>query len=285
MKFKLLNISVIILTIVLWSLQMIDEFPQKWPLTSFLKDNIFCIASISGGAVVFFHILDMIYGRKAVRKKWLRQFFAHIIATELGGDNYYTKVSLLCPRYGYQIILPYLFYCLFLTCYDNTVNRRWILRLKNIPIHLRTQYLTVYARYSYPQVKKSYTHIRVTGVENHYNGIAEKAFRDGRIEFAKSCKITDILINSEVDMMPTPDRGKIQKYMRDFHFSDFYYNTLQNINQPPNHIIAVPVLHDVYIWGVMTVDINTDNYERFNENLANSMDKYAKIISQTIDFI
>lgn len=284
MRAKFLNISVIILTMMLWCLQMTHKLPSG-RLTVFINDHIFGIASVVGVAVIGLHIYDMFYSKHAIRRKWLRQFFAHIIATELGGDNYYTKISLMRPKYGYQIILPYLYYCIILTCFDSTVNRKWGVRLRNIPIHLRTQYLTIYARYSYPKIKKSYTHIRITDIENHYNGIAEKAFRDGQVEIAKSLKISDIVMNSELNMIPGPDRGKIQRYMRDFYFSDYYYNTLQNINQPPNHIIAIPILRDVEVWGVMTVDINTENYEGFNDELAETISNYAKIISQTINFI
>lgn len=263
---------------------MTHKLPEG-KITKLITDNIFWIATISGCTVIVLHVHDMFCTKHSIRKKWLRQFFAHIIETELGGDNYYTKISLMRPKFGYQIILPYLLYCIILTCYDNTVNRRWSLRLKNIPIHLRTQYLTVYARYSYPKTKRSYTHIRITEIENHYNGIAEKSFRDGQVEIAKSLKISDVVMNSELSMIPGPDRGRIQRYMRDFHFSNYYYNTLQNINQPPNHIIAVPILRDVEVWGVMTVDINTDNYEGFNDELAETISNYAKIISQTINFI
>lgn len=263
---------------------MVDEFPSG-DFTEYIKNHIFCIACISGGIVVGLHVYDMFYSKHAIRKKWLRQFFAHIIATELGGYNYYTKISLMRPKYGYQIILPYLIYCFVLSFYDNTANHKWILRLKNVPIHLRTQYLTIYARYSYPKNKKSYTHIRITEIENHYNGLAEKSYRDGQIEFAKSNKISDIIMNTELDIIPSPDRRKIKKYMRDFHFSDYYYNTLQNINQPSNHIIAVPILSDVEVWGIMTVDINADIYEAFDDDLVETMGNYAKIISHTINFI
>lgn len=285
MKEKLLNISVIILTIVLWGLQMIHVLPEDWFLTNFIRNHILCIASSVGGLVVGIHIYDMIHSRDAVRRKWLRKFFALIIANELGGDNYYTKVSLLRPKFGYQIILPYLFYCLILTCYDNTINHKWHIKLKNIPIHLRTQYLTIYARYSYPRTKRSYTHFRITQVENHYNGIAEKAFRDGQVLAAKSQKISEIRMNTDFCVIPPEDRGKVRKYMSDFYISDYYYNTLQNITTPPNHIIAVPVLDDVEVWGVMTVDINSDTYEPFNDSLVKMMENYAKIISQTINFI
>lgn len=286
MKTKLLNISVIVLTIVLWGLQMTHVLPQEWSFTKFVKDYILWIASISGGLVVSLHLWDLIHGRDNIRKKWLKQLFSHIISAELGGKNYYTKVSLLRPRYGYQIFFQYLFYCFILSLYDNTAKRKWKLRIKNIPIHFRTQYLTIYARYSYPKMKKSYTHIRITDIENHYNGIAEKAFRDGVVEHAKSLRISDIVMNTELDLIPSPDRSKIKRYMRDFHFSEYYYNTLQNINLPPNHIIAVPILKDdADIWGVVTVDINSENYEEFNDELFATMGNYANIISQTLFFI
>lgn len=276
----------IVLTIVLWGLQMINEFPANWAFTKLVKNHILLIASISGGIVIVLHFGDMIHGRDNIRKKWLKQLFSHIITTELGGRNYYTKVSLLRPRYGYQIFFQYLFYCFFLSCYDNTVKRKWTLRIKNIPIHFRTQYLTIYARYSYPKMKKSYSHIRITDIENHYNGIAEKAFRDGELEHAKSLLISNIDMNTELELIPSPDRNKIMRYMRDFYISDYYYNTLQNINVPPNHIIAVPILKDdADIWGVVTIDINSDNYEGFNDELFDRMGNYASIISQTLYFI
>ena len=286
MKTKLLNISVIVLTIVLWGLQMTNVFPKDWAFTKIVKNNILLIASISGSVVVWLHLWDMIHGRDNIRRKWLKQLFSHIITAELGGKNYYTKVSLLRPRYGYQIFFQYLFYCFFLSFYDNTAKRKWKLRIKNIPIHFRTQYLTIYARYSYPKMRKSYTHIRITDMENEYNGIAEKAYRDGVVEHAKSLRISNIDMSTELELIPSPDRSKIKRYMKDFHFSDYYYNTLQNINLPPNHIIAVPILKDdADIWGVVTVDINSENYESFNDKLFSTIENYANIISRTLFFI
>lgn len=265
---------------------MANALPNDWPFTKFVKNHILLIASISGGIVVGLHVWDMIHGRDNIRRKWLKQLFSHIISAELGGKNYYTKVSLLRPRYGYQIFFQYLFYCFFLSFYDNTAKRKWKLRIKNIPIHFRTQYLTIYARYSYPKMRKSYTHIRITDMENQYNGIAEKAFRDGVVEHAKSLRISNIDMSTELELIPSPDRSKIKRYMKDFHFSDYYYNTLQNINLPPNHIIAVPILKDdADIWGVVTVDINSENYEEFNDELFATMGNYANIISQTLFFI
>ena len=265
---------------------MTGVLPKDWAFTEFVKGHIPHIASISGGIVILLHLLDLIHGRDNIRRKWLKQLFSHIITTELGGRNYYTKVSLLRPRYGYQIFFHYLFYCFFLSCNDNTAKGKWKLRIKNIPIHFRTKYLTVYARYSYPKTRKSYTHIRITDKENHYNGIAEKAFRDGVLEHAKSLRISDIDMNTELDLIPSSDRNKIKRYMKDFYISDYYYNTLQNFNAPPNHIVAVPILKDdADIWGVVTVDINNDNYEEFNDELFARMGNYANIISQTLYFI
>lgn len=284
MKRKLLNISVILLTIILWGLQMLEKLPEGW-FKTFLNTNTFQIASFAGGIVIVFHLLDLYYGKETVRRTWLERLFAHIINEHLGGNNYTTKISMLRPKYGYQILLPYIYYCFVLCFFDNFVKGMWKTKLKNIPIHLRTKYLVVYARYSYPKQKKSHAHFRITDIENHYNGIAEKCFRDGISLISKSVKVSDIAINQDFFLLLPDERNKIEKYMKDFYISNYYYCTLQNINSAPNNIIAVPIVDDIEIWGVMTIDINGSPTMPFDETLKELAENYAQIISQTLNFI
>lgn len=57
-------------------------------IVDWLKGKTYWIAGISGGLVVFLHLLDMIWGRDANLKKWLKIFLKHIADEHLVGDLY-----------------------------------------------------------------------------------------------------------------------------------------------------------------------------------------------------
>ena len=78
MSQKLLNISTIVLTLILWGLQMLPDDKDNGIVVDWLKDNVYWIAGVSGGLVVFIHLLDMFWGRDANLKKWLKIFLKQV---------------------------------------------------------------------------------------------------------------------------------------------------------------------------------------------------------------
>ena len=78
MNQKILNILTIILTVVLWGLQMLpnkttNEFLQ-W-----IKDNLYYIAGVAALIVVALHLIDLYRGRERHIKEWLITFLKHIL--------------------------------------------------------------------------------------------------------------------------------------------------------------------------------------------------------------
>lgn len=96
-----------------------------------------------------------------VIKIWSRNFLRFIAKEELGGGEYQTRISILRPQKGWRFIIKYLYFILFINFINNFKNGDWKKLIKNIPIHLCSDYLTIYTRYSYPKEDKSYTHFRI----------------------------------------------------------------------------------------------------------------------------
>lgn len=71
MNQKLLDISTIILTLILWGLQMLPD-DKGGIVIEWLKEHVYWVAGVSGGLVVIIHLLDMFWGRDAALRKWLK---------------------------------------------------------------------------------------------------------------------------------------------------------------------------------------------------------------------
>ena len=118
---KLLNITVIVLTTILWALQMLPKETSN-PLLLLVKEHIYWIAGISAFIVVGFHLLDIISTRDTYKKIWLKTLLKHIVDEHLGGDTYSTRISILRRQKGYIVFFKTLWYYLFLNIINNFKN-------------------------------------------------------------------------------------------------------------------------------------------------------------------
>ena len=288
MSQKLLNISTIILTLILWGLQMLPDDNESGIVVEWLKDNVYWIAGCSGGLVVLIHILDMTWGRDANLKKWLKIFLKHIADEHLVGDLYGVRISILRRQSGYIVFLKTVWYYVFLNFINNWKKWCWRQSLCNIAWHLFSDYLTVYVRYSYPKSKKSYVYFRLSdnASRQEYNGRADKCYREGiELSVSTSC-IKDIDVTKDLSNLSSKERNKVKSYMRKSYFADQFYSTLRLMRNISNNLYAVPIaLNDQTIWGVVIVDNCRQEKHDFKADLQDYMPSYMKIINFSLSSI
>lgn len=278
---KILNVSVIILTVIIAGLQLLPkaEADEHWLMT-WLRGNALTIALICGGIVILLHVIDVFLTRYENRKEWLRRLLRYIVNKHLGGDNYQSRVSIMRTRKGWQIIIPYLYDCFVRNFVNNFKKHQWKVRLYNIPIHLATKYLVIFVRDCYPNKDKSTIHIRVTEHPDVYNGIAEKCFREGMEQIVDTLYVNNIEINTPLF---SKTDSKIKRYMNDCMVDEAYYLTVANMATKANHIFAVPVQKDDRtIWGVLIADVCLRENYNYTEDAKDALRHYAELISYTI---
>ena len=97
-------------SILLWYLQ---ELPQK-PQSKFdeilrnYKYEVALIALVIVLSTIFVNDFITYYKKQNAVQKWSNSFLKHIVKEHLGGRNFQTRISILRPRKGYKIIIPYL---------------------------------------------------------------------------------------------------------------------------------------------------------------------------------
>lgn len=281
MNKKFLNISTIILTFVLTGLQMM---PSDWNnlFCNWLRDYSFWIAFGACIIVVGLHLLDWLFSWDGTKKKWLRTFLKHIVDEHLGSDTYQIRISILRKQRGYIVFFKTLWYYVFVCFFNNFKNCCWKESFSRVAIHLLSDYLVIYVRYSYPKAKKSCTYFRLSDMvdRGHYNGIADRCFQDGIEINVMTNNISDIELPKNILSLSEGKRKKVKRYMKDCHIAEEYYGSLRTLHKISNNLYAVPVaLNDQSIWGVVIVDCVGDICHNFKEDLKDCMASYMKIIN------
>lgn len=165
MNQKFLNILTILLTVVLWGLQMLPKTTTNVFLL-WVKNYLYWIAGISAVVVISLHIIDLYRGRERHIKEWLVTFLKHILDEHLAGEFYHTRISILRVEHGYKVFFKSLFHYVFQNFFNNFKNATWKKSFKDIAIHFMSDYLTVYVRYSYPKAKQSHVYFRLSDKAN-----------------------------------------------------------------------------------------------------------------------
>lgn len=282
MRNKWLNIFVIVFTAILWAMQMIpDPKDGEFFWLPYLRMSKYWIALFSFCFVIGYHLIDIIIERDKIQKKWIKNFLRHIVCLDLGGENYHTRVSVLRPKWGYQIFLKRVWYFLILRFIENFKEKTWKQSFKQLPIHLGTKYLVVYQRYSYPEEKKSYTYFRVHGE----NGVAVKCYREGIDCEVNTNRITDIPLPSNLSELKGVVKRQVKKYMTDSYIGEENYETLLTMVKRANNIYATPIIIDQKVWGVLIIDNDEPEVVSFKKKIDPVIDRYIKIFVFTISHL
>lgn len=281
MNQKFLNILTILLTVILWGLQMLPNESNNTFL-KWLNTYLYWIAGISAAIVIALHIIDLYRGRERHIKAWLVTFLKHILDEHLAGEIYHTRISILRVERGYKVFFKSLFYFVFSNFCNNFKNATWRNSFKDIAVHIMSDYLTVYTRYSYPKAKNSHAYFRLSdnANRNQFNGIANKCLEEGVPQFVHTIDISGIDVTRPFDKLSSNERNKVRKYMKDSYFASSFYSSLRLMHRISNNLYAVPIaLSDQSIWGVVIIDNVSDKKCDFEKDLAPFMSSYMKIIN------
>ncbi len=281
MNSKILNILAIILTIVLWGLQMLPEHTSN-PFLLWIKDNLYYIAGVAASIVIVLHVLDLFKGRERHIKEWLVTFLKHILDEHLAGEYYHTRISILRIESGYKVFFKSFFHFVIRNFFNNFKNSTWGNAFKDIAVHFGADYLTVYVRYSYPKGKHSHVYFRLSDKSNRhqFNGIADKCYVEGLPQSVHTINISEIDVTRPLEQLSKKEQGKVRKYMKDSHFSSAFYDSLRLMHRISNNLYAVPItLSNQSIWGVVIIDNVSDEKCNFEVDLSTFMSSYMKIIN------
>ncbi len=279
MRYKWLNILVIAFTAILWAMQMIPaEKEGEFFLLPFLRQHKYCIAFVSFLLVILLHLFDIFVERDNIQKKWIKKFLRHIVYLDLGGDNYHTRVSVLRPKWGYQIFITRVWYFLIKRFIENFKDKKWKQSFKQIPIHWFSRYLIVYQRYCYPQEKKSYTYFRDCGD----NGVAVKCFREGIDCSVNTTCISDIELPENFSKLTGVNKKRVKKYMKDSFIDEKNYGSLLSMVKRANNIYATPIIIEQEVWGVLIIDNDEQNEVSFKKKIDPVIERYIRIFVFTI---
>lgn len=281
MNQKILNILTISLTVVLWGLQMLPNESSNVVL-QWIKINLYWIAGGSALVVILLHVYDLYRGRERHIKEWLTTFLKHILDEHLAGEIYHTRISILRIEPGHIVFFKTLFHFVFRNFCNNFKNGTWRNSFKDIAVHIMSDYLTVYVRYSYPKAKHSHVYFRLSDKanRNQFNGIANKCIEEGMQQFVHTIDISGIDVSLPFDKLSSNEKSKVKKYMKDSYFAPSFYNSLRLMHRISNNLYAVPIaLSDQSIWGVVIIDNVSDKKCNFETDLSAFMTSYMKIIN------
>lgn len=257
-------------------------------ILQWLKEYLYWIAGISAIIVIVLHFVDLYRGRERHIKEWLITFLKHILDEHLAGEYYQTRISILRVERGYIVFFKSLFHYIFQNFFNNFKNATWRNSFKDIAVHIMSDYLTVYVRYSYPKAKHSHVYFRLSDKANRgeYNGIANKCFEDGVSQFVHTVDISGINVAQSFEELLSKDKNKVRKYMKDSCFAPSFYDSLRLMHRVSNNLYAVPIaLSDQSIWGVVIIDNVSNKKCDFKKDLEFFMPSYMKIINFSLSLL
>lgn len=254
----------------------------QWIIEYKLHISIVCAAFI-----LLFQYYEYVSEDRII-KAWTKKFLRFIAKEKLGGPEYNTRISIFRAQKGWRIVFRYIWYSLVICSIDNWKNHTWQRAFRNIPIHLFSDYLTIYVRYSYPKEDGSMTLFRVTN-RNEMNGITEKCYKEGTEIERMTCDISDLKLPetyAEIEKSRSKDYVLIKQYMNETNIDPAHYDSLLNIHTRANNIYAVAITNeDERIWGVLIIDNVSDKPKSFKEELKNVIEDYAKIFCFTLSTV
>ncbi len=255
---------------------------------NFLIQHKLIISIISVAAIFIVEICTILFAEDHIIRNWTRKFLRFIAKEKLGGGEYNTRISILRPQKGWRFILKYIWHAYFVCFIENFKKHSWKRVFLNTPIHLFSEYLTVYARYSYPKERTSMTHFRVSGA-HECNGVADKCFKEGIEVEVMTCNISNTKIPETyeaLDKSRLREHSMIKRYMKESFIDRSHFVSLQCMNTKANNLYALAISNEEEeIWGVLIIDNVNDGKRSFKEELKDVIENYAKIFCFTLSTV
>lgn len=283
MKIKKLlpGIGSVILTIILWWLQMMenptsDAFKKHHSsiiiaLTTFVWENKVSIGFVVSVITILSIILNNILLYNKQQKKWLRAYMNHVMKEIFIGQYETTRITIFKIQYGYQFILSYCWRafikCLFSHLYDKLLYEHF----KTIPNPFK-QYIYMYSRCSNPHQDGSSTYFPIAKDTNEISGIASHCVYSKQVKIIETESISDFFKPCKTfNKYSKTEQKKINKYEKE---NILKFEKLRCIHRLSNHLYAEPIYDNKdEIWGVFIVDIDSQQKEVFanKENISNAV--------------
>lgn len=272
------------LTGLLWYLQEMPTPAVEWYDIALEKHKVGCAMTALFSVVIIEIIIAIVTSlrKKRAIRRWSDSFLRHIIEEHLNGRNYQTRISILRPQQGWQIILQYLFIYPLSSFISGHNHIRWRVFFKNIPYKLFADYLTVYARFGHSDTKMTYTHFFITDRHEGNNGLAVMCFKQ---ELDKEV-CTECISSLSLPNNYNEADERIKKYMRESFIDEKYYQTLLAMNTVANNMYAVPIFDESqHIWGVMMIDNDSAEAIHYKTRLENNIAGYQKMFTYTLQIL
>lgn len=273
----------------MWTDPILGKYP--WPFKPSTTFGLFysnelwkCKIQIAGiiGLLLFIIQLVVVFCNNENRnRKWIKTILDHILHDKLNNDIEHTRITVFKIKYGYLIVISYIYHCFvanFITHYKHGV---LISHLKIMP-HPFKKYLVMYSRKSQPYESGTSTFFKVAKSPEEVCGIASHSLYIGKPYRVSTSSISNISLKSfkKIEDLPQGNRRLVKSYMTANKINDF--NKLKCFHRLSNQIWANPIYDKYEVpWGVIVVDSSTDGGSIF-EGIEDDLVSYARIIELSV---
>ena len=286
---KIANSLLFIGPIILSFLSVLSENEENWFLKLMVDYKV--RISITILALIILIQIWKIFLQKEDRiiKIWVDEFLRFIAREDLGGGEYKTRISIFRRQKGIIFIWKYIYIIIknpskIFTC-------KTYRDIKNILFSISSNFLTLYARYSYPNEDiTSYTYFKASGRNGKINGVVDKCNKEGIEIEVNTCVISNIELPINIEEWKNNKNSNskykdVMKYMKDSFIDEKNYETLLNMNTKANNLYAIAITDkNQAVWGVLIID-NVGDKRSFKEELTPVIEKYAKIFCFTLSIV
>lgn len=268
-------ISGSLLTFLLWALQ---EIKAKYPNNDFIKDNALWIgATISITVLLISLSYCYLYYKsdKIAQNKWTHSLLKYILEQYLLNDNN-TRLTVFKPKKGWKTWFPYIWHVMLGNIMENIRNEKFLLSIKNIPVHGRTIYLQQTDRVVNEKCPVSMTIFRTTVRGQDFNGIADKCFREDHDNlYAHSESLNGVAIPQKYPEGNDEASTAVRNYMNEMSIGKDFYDVFRGMNFRTKQVFAFPLRNpDDTIWGIVVVDTDNDFRQTLDDILKDHIGDY-----------
>lgn len=260
-------ISGSLLTYLLWALQEMKEDYKD----CFLVQNGLWIGTAISGVVL---LIGLYYSYlnynsdRIVLDKWAHMLLRHILDQYLANDNYNTRLTIFKPKKGWKTWGKYISHVMLGNIVENVHNKKFLLSIKNFPIHARTDYLQQSDRVTSSKSPGSMTIFKTTVRGEEYNGIADECNREDKDKcFAQANALNNIKAPKRYPVGDDEASIRIRNYMEAMKIGRNHYDVFRGMNFRTKQVLAFPLRKpDDAIWGIVVVDTD-DNFGQTLEDI------------------
>ncbi len=275
--------------IILSFLSVLSENEEHWFLKLIVDYKVRISITILA-LIILFQIWKIFLQKEdRIIKIWVDEFLRFIAREDLGGGEYKTRISIFRRQKGIIFIWKYIYIII------KNPSKIFICKtyrdIKNILFSISSNFLTLYARYSYPNEDiTSYTYFKASGRNGKINGVVDKCNKEGIEIEVNTCDISNIELPINIEEWKNNKNSNskykdVMKYMKDSFIDEKNYETLLNMNTKANNLYAIAITDkNQAVWGVLIID-NVGDKRSFKEELTPVIEKYAKIFCFTLSIV